>query len=77
MTEPTFDQIVNPNNDWEDDWDNENLKYTPKHAQKEKPNMIAKITRFLARTLFLMLMVVGILWIAGVISELLTQLIPF
>ena len=75
--EPSFDEIINPGHDWEDDWDNINLNNPPKHAKREKPTMFAKSVQFLARALVLTFMIVGILWIADAAGELLIKLLPF
>lgn len=81
--EPTFDEIINPGHDWEDDWDEYYFsgmtanRYQPKHERKEKPSMFAKSVQFLVRALVLTFIIVGILWLADVAGELATKLLPF
>jgi hypothetical protein len=68
--EPSFDEIINPTGNW----DEEIPKSKPKHERKEKK--MQKLLSILAKTFVVAAFFVGILWMAKLAGDLLIAIFP-
>jgi hypothetical protein len=66
--EPSFDEIINPTGNWDEDLPTSK----PKHERKDKK--MQKLLSVLAKTFIVGLFFVGILWLADVAGDLLNAL---
>ena len=69
-TEPSFDEIINPTGNWDEDLPTSK----PKHERKEKP--MQKLLSILAKTFVVAAFFVGILWMAKLAGDLLIAIFP-
>lgn len=56
---------------WEDE------PYTPRHARREKSNMLQKTIQFLVKSALLLGALYAVLWIAQALSNLAITIFPF
>jgi hypothetical protein len=68
--EPSFDEIINPTGNWDEDLPTSK----PKHERKEKP--MQKLLSILAKTFVVAAFFVGILWMAKLAGDLLIAIFP-